>query len=225
MTSAATGTTYDTSSMGVVHSMYRREFRLAGDLIRGVGIGDTARAAVVADHLEMINRHLHHHHSTEDELIWPKLHERVPAEIAPLVSTMESQHAVVDGIQEQITTLLPRWRESASEVDRQRLADLHDRLHAALVEHLDLEEAEMLPIVAETLSWEEWHELGVRGRASTPREEQLVVVGMFAYDADPRAFVAMMSEAPPPVRWAIPRLGRRAYRRYATKVYGTATPR
>ena len=224
MSQAATSTTYDTSSMGVVHSMYRREFRLAGDLVRGVGIGDTERAAVVADHLEMINRHLHHHHTAEDELVWPKLLERVPADIAPLVHTMESQHAVVDDIQEQITPLLARWRESAAEVDRQRLADLHDRLHAALVEHLDLEEAEMLPVVARTLSWDEWHELSVRGRASTPKDEQLITIGGFAYDADPRAFAAMMSDAPPPVRWAIPRLGRRAYRRYAMKVYGTPTP-
>lgn len=224
MSQAATTTTYDTSTMGVVHSLFRREFRLAGDLIRGVAVGDTERAAVVADHLEMVNRHLHHHHTSEDELVWPKLLERVPAEIAPLVHTMESQHAVVDGLQEQIAGLLPRWRGSAGEGDRQRLADLHDRLHDALVEHLDLEEAEMLPVVARTLTWDEWHELSVRGRASTPKDEQLLVIGMFAYDGDPRAFTAMMADAPPPVRWAVPRLGRRAYRRHAMKVYGTPTP-
>jgi hemerythrin-like domain-containing protein len=224
MSQAVTRTPYDTSSMGVVHSVFRREFRLAGDLIRGVTIGDTERAAVVADHLEMVHRHLHHHHTAEDELIWPKLLERVPEEIAPLVRTMESQHAVVDRLQEQVTALLPRWRESAGEADRQRLADLHDRLHDSLVEHLDLEEAEMLPVVAQTLTWEEWHELSVRGRAGTPLDEQLLVVGMFAYDGDPRAFAAMMADAPPPVRWAIPRLGRRAYRRHATAVDGTATP-
>lgn len=224
MSQAPAGTTYDTGSMGVVHSMYRREFRLAGDLIRGVAVGDTARAAQVAEHLEMINRHLHHHHSSEDELVWPKLLERVPAEIAPLVHTMESQHAVVDRLQEQIDTLLPRWRDDASEVDRERLADLHDRLHASLVEHLDLEEAEMLPIVARHLSEEEWHELGTRGRASTPKDEMLVTVGMFAYDGNAQAFAGMFADAPPPVRWAIPRLGRRAYRRYALKLYGTATP-
>lgn len=224
MSQAATSTPFDTSTMGVVHSLFRRELRLAGDLIRGVADGDTDRAAVVADHLEMVHRHLHHHHTAEDELIWPKLLERVPEDIAPLVHTMESQHAVVDGLQAQIADLWLSWRHAAGEHDRQRLADLHDRLHDSLVEHLDLEEAEMLPIVAATLSLEEWQELGVRGRASTPKEEQLLVLGMFAYDADPRAFIAMMASAPPPVRWAIPRLGRRAYRRHAMAVYGTPTP-
>jgi hemerythrin-like domain-containing protein len=224
MSQAPTTTPYDTSSMGVVHSVYRREFRLAGDLIRGVATGDTDRAAVVADHLDLVHRHLHHHHTGEDELVWPKLLERAPAEVAPLVHKMASQHAAVDELQGRITRLLPRWRESAGEADRARLADLHDRLHDRLVEHLDLEEAEMVPIVAETLSLEEWKELGVRGRESTPKEEMFVVLGMMAYDADPRAFAAMVSSVPPPARWALPRLGRRAYRRHALQVYGTPTP-
>jgi hypothetical protein len=224
MTQAATGSAYDTSSMGVVHSLFRRELGLAGDLIRGVAVGDTARAAVVADHLELVHRQLHHHHTAEDELIWPKLLDRAPAEVEALVRTMQQQHAVVDRLQEHITELLPRWSAAAGVADRRRLAELHDQLHTNLVEHLDLEEAEMVPVVGRTLSRDEWHELGERGRASTPRQEQTLVVGMFAYDADPQAFAGMFAGAPPPVRWVMPRLGRRAYRRHAMKVYGTPRP-
>lgn len=85
-------TLVDTREMNAVHSAFRREFRLAGGLIRQVGPGDTARAAVVGAHLALIERLLHHHHTSEDTLLWPLLLERVPVELAPIVRLMEAQH-------------------------------------------------------------------------------------------------------------------------------------
>ena len=42
-------------------------------------------------HLDLVDRFLHHHHSIEDDLLWPKLLHRVPTEIAPVVEMMEDR--------------------------------------------------------------------------------------------------------------------------------------
>src|SRR2546428_335868 len=76
---------FDTREMVVVHSLFRREFRLAGDLVRRVEAGDARRIAVVGRHLDLLGRTLHHHHVTEDELLWPLLLDRAPDATAPIV--------------------------------------------------------------------------------------------------------------------------------------------
>jgi hemerythrin-like domain-containing protein len=214
----------DTRAMVAVHTCFRREFRLAGGLVRGVEVGDVDRAAVVADHLDYLGRTLHHHHTHEDELMWPKLLDRVPEELAPIVHLMESQHATVDALLEEIATLLPRWRGSATAADRERLAVLFDSLYVNLTEHLDAEEERLLPIAARTVTQAEWDEVGEAGRRSTRRSEQALTYGMFQYEGDPEVVAGMLIGAPLLVRWLVPRLGRRAFRRHAEAVHGTPTP-
>ena len=214
----------DTSVMPCLHSFFRREFRLAGGLVRGVTPGDTQRAAVVVDHLDFIALALHHHHTLEDDLLWPLLLQKVPEELSPIVHLMESQHERVDGIAADIAAVLPRFRAGTEARERDRLADLFDRLYVHLVEHLDAEEERLLPIVARTLTQAEWDALGEAGRDRAPRRHRMLAFGMFQHDGDPAAIALMLSDAPPPVRWLLPRLARRAFRRHALRVHGTATP-
>jgi hemerythrin-like domain-containing protein len=217
-------TPVDTRVMNLLHTVYRREFRLAAGVVRGVADGDTGRAAVVADHLRMVTRHLHDHHTTEDQMLWPMLLERVPEELAPIVHLMESQHEHVDRLMDDLDPLLTSWRQHARADDRDRLATVLDALYVHLVEHLDAEEQRLLPIAARNLSQEEWDALGEVGRSKVPRKERSLVFGMFGYDGDPEVLASMLADAPAPVRWLVPRLGRRAYARHAARVYGTATP-
>jgi hypothetical protein len=193
-------------------------------VLRGVSPGDVARAAVVADHLELVHDNLHHHHTAEDELLWPLLLDRVPEELAPLVHLMESQHATVEALLDEIAGLLPAWRRTAGPGERDRLADLHDRLHLHLVEHMDAEEERLLPIAARTVTQEEWEAMGAAARAGTPRSKSLLVLGMIVQDGDPEVVGLMLSSAPAPVRWLLPRLARRTYARHARVVHGTPAP-
>jgi hemerythrin-like domain-containing protein len=220
----ATSQLVDTRVMPTLHTFFRRELRLAGAVTRGVADGDRSRARVVADHLDFLGRALHHHHTIEDELMWPRLLQRVPDELAPIVHLMESQHERVDGLIQEISTVLPAFRATAGAAERDRLADLFDTLYVHLVEHLDAEEERLLPIAARTLTQAEWDEMGERGRRGTPRKEMSLILGMYQYEGDPAAIAEMLAEAPAPVRWIVPRLSRRAFRRYATRIHGTPTP-
>ena len=225
MTAPATaGPLTDTREMLVVHALFRRELRLAAGLVRGVPAGDSRRAGVVAAHLGLVEEILHHHHTAEDELVWPKLLQRVPAEIAPVVQLMEAQHQQVDGLLERLGTLRAQWAQDPGPARAGELADLYDRLYAGLAEHLDAEETRVLPLVARCITPQEWAELGDAGRGGIPRKDMALVFGMLMYEADPEMIRMMLAPAPLPVRVLVPRLGRRAYRRRALAVHGTATP-
>ena len=121
--------------------MFRREVRLAGDLVRRVEPGDTRRSGVVARHLDLIDRCLHHHHVIEDELVWPLLLARASNDVAPMVELMESQHDVVATLLARIEPRRARWADTADASGRDELAALYDRLAVALVDHLDDEES------------------------------------------------------------------------------------
>jgi hemerythrin-like domain-containing protein len=217
-------TLIDTSAMVCVHVFLRREFRLAGGAVRGVAHGDIRRSAVVADHLGFLTTFLHHHHTSEDRLLWPKLLERVPVELAPIVHLMESQHEHVDQLLQDIEQVRQRWRSSADAADRDRLAQLCDSLYAGLSEHLDAEEQRLLPIAARTVTLAEWQELGEAGVQALRKSDLPLVLGMFQYEGNPEVVAQIVGEAPPFIRFLVPMLARRAFRKHALAVYGTATP-
>jgi hemerythrin-like domain-containing protein len=211
----------DTSVMPTLHTFFRREFRLAGGVVRGVA--DPARGALVADHVAYLQRALHTHHTVEDDILWPLLLQRVPDELAPIVHLMESQHARVEGLLEEVTALLPGLR-AADTAARDRLADVLDTLYLHLAEHLDAEEERLLPIAARAVTQAEWEEMGARARQGQGQAEGILVLGMIAYEGDPAVVAQMLAEAPAPVRWLLPKLARRAFRRRALVIHGTATP-
>ncbi|MGW1289836.1 hypothetical protein ACWD4N_40940 [Streptomyces sp. NPDC002586] len=63
----------DTGEMVVVHRLFTQEYRASVALVRGVAAGDTARSAVVADHLGALGAMLTEHHLAGDSPsgCWP----------------------------------------------------------------------------------------------------------------------------------------------------------
>jgi hemerythrin-like domain-containing protein len=143
-----TGGKLDTWEMVVVHRLFRREFRLMPGLIRTVRPGDTARSEYIGEHIAGLAEGLHHHHEGENELLWPKLLERVGNLDTALVQRMETQHEVVAVGLSKVDTLLPRWRGTADRATGEELATVLADVSAALDEHLGEEEREVLPLVS-----------------------------------------------------------------------------
>jgi hemerythrin-like domain-containing protein len=214
----------DTRDMIVVHTAFRREYRLAPALVRSVAPGDVTRANQVGDHLQLLNEMLHHHHSGEDRLLWPRLLQRAPAELAPTVTLMEQQHHQIHDAMEDAGAATARWRDGAATADRDQLAESLERLHAALTEHLAAEEEHVLPLASRCLTAAEWAQLGQEGMGSLPRNRLPLVFGMLMYEGDPQVIALMLSHAPRLPRLVMPHLAPRAFGRYARRVHGTATP-
>ena len=214
----------DTRDMTMVHRVFRREFRLAPDLVRGVTPGDQARADVVAEHLDMLTSTLFHHHHAEDEYLWPLLHKRVPGELDEIVSLMEEHHKRIHAANDSTIALLQEWRTGAPKEAGEKLAAALDEVDAALDEHLAAEEDQLLPIASKNMSMPEWQHLGEIAMAEFPQKQMPLMFGMIQYEGDPEVIKAMLASAPVMARLMVPFLGPRAFKKYSMKIHGTSTP-
>jgi hypothetical protein len=214
----------DSRDMVVAHIIYRRETRALAALIAGVEEGDRDRAAVVADHVGFVAGLVHGHHGAEDRLVWPKLHERAPAALAPIVDVMETQHHGLDLALRALEAGAARWRETADVKERDALVEAAAAVHERLTEHLDLEEKEVLRLIDEHLTGPEWAEVAAATGEHIPKDKFAVVFGMGLYDAN--AQMEGLLKAPiPAATWdAFVGPARHAYADYAQRIFGTSTP-
>jgi hypothetical protein len=210
--------------MYAVHAVLRRELGLAPDLVRGVAEGDAERSRVVGGHIELTLAFLHTHHSGEDAHIWPRLLERAPQELAPIVHTMESQHHGIEVAQAEIVTHLEAWQSSTAAEPREQLAAALERLNLLVKEHLGIEEGKVVPIIAAHITAAEWNAMVQEGGAGTPPEMLPVMFGMLMYEGDPEVVQLAVDNMPPEIGAVIKDIASQAYADYAKNVYGTATP-
>ncbi|XVQ14119.1 DUF4267 domain-containing protein [Spirillospora sp. CA-255316] len=193
-----------THSMVVVHRGLRRESRLLAELIGATRPGDRRRARALAAHLSDYLLGLHNHHRGEDELIWPPLLSRVDLD-ADVVLRMEAQHEKVAASVERLRGLAGPWAASADEAGRDALVAALAEHRAVLVEHLDDEEANLLPLAGRHLTEAEWNAQGEHFVRHTPKSRILTFLGIALEDATPRERAEFLAGLPAPARalWRI----------------------
>ncbi len=207
----------DVRDMYVVHRVFRREFTLIPGLVRETTPGDTVRAHVVAEHLRLVIAGLHMHHTGEDELLWPLLLQRA-APSAELIHTMRAQHARVDEFSDRLEPLIDEWESGASVVRGEQLARLVEEFWDALLEHLELEESEILPLATRHVTAEEWGQLGKHGRHEMRRDWLPLMFGALLEETTDEERDMMLGAQPMLVRLLLKAVGGRQYRRYITRV-------
>lgn len=205
--------------MVIVHRAFRRELTLLPRLVRAAPDGDTERAATLAGAMRLVLGGLHHHHTGEDIVLWPALLERA-APSTGLVETMQAQHEVVDGYLDQLAPLVDTWEATPTRANATEVADLVDRLAAALFEHLDLEEREILPLAQRHITVEEWNSLGEQGMDEMDQKQLPILFGAILEECTPEERRAMLAKLPLPVRVLLRTIGARQYRRYVRRVRG-----
>ncbi len=214
----------DVRDMIVVHTAMLREFRLAPSAVARIPAGDRRAARRVDAHLTLLCDLLHHHHTGEDELLWPPLRSLLPAAGLALLDDAEAQHADIDHALGQVDTARIRWTTDVDDTSRDQLIAALQRLHGLLAEHLDTEERTLLPLAAAHLTPAQWAAVGAAGAASVPKSKMLLVFGMFAYEGDPEVVADMLHSAPPPARVIVPLIAPRIYARHAQRIHGTSRP-
>ncbi|NUT95662.1 MAG: nitroreductase family deazaflavin-dependent oxidoreductase [Saccharothrix sp.] len=209
--------------MVIVHRIFRRGFREAAALVARTADGATRRAEPIADHTAFLLDALHNHHASEDEYLWPLLLSRVRPR-AELVHRMEAQHQTLAGHVDRVRALLDRWRATADRATADELATTLTRLTETLVEHLDDEEREILPLVAEHLTAAEWAELGQRSFDKFPRAVLPIMHGTMLEVTSPQEAAEFTANLPAAVKvmWKV--VGRRSYARYIRRVRGQSSP-
>ncbi len=206
-----------TEEMAVIHRIYRRGFPMVADLVRRTPAGDTTRSESIAVHLDFLLNSLHHHHSGEDDQIWPRLLERAAPQ-AELIERMETQHEVVAERSEQVRTLMEDWRQDPA--DGTELAAALDEFTDALVEHLDDEEAYVVPLIRAHITAAEWEQFGQDIFEKFTNPEKLIATGVLEDVATPEEVDWFVGGLPLPIKLMWRFVGRRRYDRYMARVRG-----
>jgi hemerythrin-like domain-containing protein len=207
-------TPIEVRDMAIIHQTFRRAYKEAAELARANPTPSQGRVDFLADHIDFGLTMLHHHHEGEDEILYPLLEARSP-EHAARTEEIDHEHVEVRGKIDAAQAACAAWRTSPSVETANALADSLNTLNASLVEHLDNEEREIVPLAAVTVTQKEWDSLGKHGVASIPASKRMIAFGMILEplnDAD-RAY--MLTVLPPPIRLIYRISGKNAWKKYA----------
>ncbi|WP_019632428.1 DUF4267 domain-containing protein [Actinomadura atramentaria] len=200
----------DTRSMVIIHKGFRRESRLLGELVAAVRPGDVRRARAIVAFMDDYRAGLHMHHTGEDELLWPLLLARVDLD-AEIVLRMEEQHSRVEASLAAVAERSAAWRASASAADRDALVAALAHHRTVLIEHLDDEETNLLPLAERHLTAAEWDAQGEHFVATATKMQALTFLGVILEDATPEERAMMLGGLPGPVRLIWKTVGQRRY--------------
>jgi hemerythrin-like domain-containing protein len=214
-----TETMADSRDMIVVHTMFRKQFAAIPGLVCDVADGDRNQVAIVADHVAWMVEFLHAHHEGEDMLVWPRLVERCPTEVEPLIFTMEAQHHALAVALDALAARASEWRNTAAIEERDALAAAATELLVQIAEHLDLEELRVLSLIDRYLTEKEWKQVGGSGLKKMSFGQLTIAFGMIL-DGASAQFVQTMRDTIPRAPWLLfSVLGPRAYTRYARRLH------
>jgi hypothetical protein len=210
MTTVHTPPGPDTTDVVAVHSVFRQALTAAPALIQGASVGDTGRVALVGSYYDNVLRFLAVHHQAEDELIWPKLRERCPAD-ADLVEAMISNHEDMQAAADAAAAYLVTWISSPDAETGSRLTNALAQLGTVLLPHLDEEEARIGPLCAEHMTVEEWGQLPGHAMAHYDGDKIWLIQGLIRENMTESQRATMLEKMPAPGREMWTTAGRRAF--------------
>ena len=201
----------------VIHQAVRRDLLRAEQALRDLTPGDRARAGELLRAWEHLHDQLHHHHTVEDELIWPFLRSR--GATGPHVDAMEGEHhAMADALTDARTAMVALVEDPTRQrADEAAVAVA--RADEVTCRHLDHEEAEVEPLIIELEEDPGWKgvEKDIR-KAANGRAGQ-----MFAWvqdGASPETSTWLRTQIPAPVMFVFGHgRGARRYRREIAPVW------
>jgi hypothetical protein len=131
---------------------------------------------------------LHHHHETEDVLLWPLLADRSDAGAAQDLERMEAQHREVAALIDELG-----GPEGALGVD----PEVASQLAAAMGVHLDDEEETIFPLIQEVMAADEMAAFGQRQLVEMSDRERGFFLPWILF-AGPEEPVAVVRDTLPP---------------------------
>jgi len=206
-------------TMALIHRVIRSGYVELADLVTDVAPDDLSRVEAVADHVEFTLAGLLAHHTTEDDLIWPRLIERAAPQ-ARLIRRMETQHQVIHTAVDHVKSELAGWSAAPSAQAATNLASALNEVIAGLDEHLGEEERDVVPLLAQHITLEEFEEFGQAAFAKFTPKQRFIAMGQLLEVATPAEAAAMFATLPVPVKMIWSLFGKRSYRNYIRRVRG-----
>jgi hemerythrin-like domain-containing protein len=195
---------HDMSGMFLAHHAFRRDLRRFAAAARNTPVDDAAAWQTLARRWTAFSTILHHHHTVEDEAIWPPLLARVAADgEAGDRETLEAMEAEHDLIDPQLAACAEGFAAMAvvpSSVTREKLAADTAAIRDSLAEHLEHEETEALPLVQRHLTTEEWAHAEKQAGTGVSLRQLAFLVPWMAEELDAATIERVLAEAGAPMR-------------------------
>jgi Hemerythrin HHE cation binding domain len=214
-----THATPDLTSYYAVHQAMRtsNEWLVAG--IARAELGDRRRTAAIRRWYAGYAGELRNHHHNEDGILFPALLLRVP-DFEVYDGGLANDHLRLDALIDGLDVALRIWDEQpASELARSRALDIANDLHDLLAEHLDIEDADVLPMFEQHMSAEEYARLDEQIMEDLDLGQALFTVPWFMTTIDRETAAGVLASAPVAL-WVLFRLTRRRYTRLARRAFG-----
>jgi hemerythrin-like domain-containing protein len=207
--------------MAIVHKTFRRAFEESAQLVRTNPTPSAQRVTFLADHIDFIIGVLHHHHESEDLLLYPLLAQRAKEQMK-IVDEVGHQHVEVNGAIDAVTQSCAAWRSAPSVETGEKLAAALDQLNTVLQPHLDDEEQQIVPLAAVTLTQKEWTAMGEHAQEEIPKNMLPVAFGLLLEPLNDADKAYMKGHLPTPIRLLFPLLIQRPWNKYAQRLrHGT----
>lgn len=147
MDTAANTAADDLRDMYAMHTLFRREFGLAPDLVCDVRDKDTDRTRIVCEHIDLMLRLLMIHHERQEACrrFHRSGHDQDGHDkTRSAVLLAKGQHAKLHAAYDETGALMKAWRASASGIDAKSLALSLKRFAFLLNDYMAVREEQIL---------------------------------------------------------------------------------
>jgi hypothetical protein len=191
----------DMTNMYLAHHGFRRDL---GRLLTSVGQiapAEASRRRIAHLHAQFrwVLFVLRHHHTAEDETVWPRLRERAP-EAIETIDALEAEHEACDRWIKESDDAFRAYAARPSEQGRERLTAALRSLADVLGAHLAHEETDGIPLMMAHITPEE----DARGHQEILREygpfRLVKLVGWITFDLPPEVEEHLRRTAPAGLR-------------------------
>ncbi|PZG08320.1 hemerythrin domain-containing protein [Nonomuraea aridisoli] len=178
----------------LAHDFHRKATSLLADAAPRTGVPLSA-IAVLRDFLVA---QLHHHHESEDDLLWPRL-AAADAQVAAGLAELSKEHDLLDASLDALAAA-PAQQDG----DRAKLADAAAAVRDLVHRHLEHEEPLLFPALRTHMTAEDWAEFSQQVIATSPMDAAHLLIGFFDLVGDPREVELVLAGLPEPARAALP---------------------
>ncbi|MFI6816964.1 hemerythrin domain-containing protein [Nonomuraea sp. NPDC050328] len=192
----------------------RRLATVTAELAEGRQRASAARLAALAGFVSRLCAGIHHHHTMEDEVLWPVLVRCASAEVD--LSDLTDDHRELDPLLDEITAAAARI--GADRAALTPLAVALARLADLLDEHIAEEEKTIFPVIEAYVSGEEWAKVEAAVRKGADLRFDLPRIGQYALPEE----LAALRKAAGPVLSLLLALVRRGHERRQRLIFESA---
>jgi hemerythrin-like domain-containing protein len=209
----------DATAMARFHRIFREALDAVPRFIGAASADDDDRVELVGSYYDNVLKLLHAHHEAEDLTIYPLMVERLPEHVE-VIRRVNAEHEIVLGTLGAAEASVAAWRADPSDASRDAAVAGLVALGPVLLEHLDHEEAEVVPLIALCITEAEWGEMSAVAFQHFRGDKVWLALGLIQEQMLPEENETMEANMPPPVHDFWVSSGRATFESFVAELRG-----